>query len=130
MLAYYMHKRLENNQQDRNFMSTKEIIDKILQTAADSIPENSSNASKNYSEILRLQEIYYNLGRIFQSVQINYIAVHMYKKALQLSDDYIFIKNSPISLTGEAAYNLLQIYRESESDGLAMELIHNYLSYE
>jgi len=128
MLAYYMHKRLENNQQDRSFMPTQKIIDKIFQTAVVvSTPENSFDAC---SDILRLQEIYYNLGRIYQSVQINYIAVHMYKKALKLSDDYIFIKNSPMSLTGEAAYNLLQIYRESESDGLAMELIYNYLSYE
>ena len=74
----------------------------------------------------RIQEVYYNLGRAFNSIRMNHLAYHMYENVLKLSEDFPQLNDSPLNLTRESAFNLVQLYKGGKKQ-LALQTIRKYL---
>jgi tetratricopeptide (TPR) repeat protein len=76
------------------------------------------------------QEVYYNFGRFCQEVGLNHLAVDNYNEVLKIAD---ILKtqgiNSQFSVTREAAFNLVIIYKKSNSLSFANDIMRKYLSF-
>jgi hypothetical protein len=105
--------------------STNERIEEILM-----LNECGIFSTDCLSDIARIQEVFYNVGRVFLSVRINHLAHFMFEKALDISKKFPDLLKSDLHVTREAAFNLFQIYRISGANELAIQVIHQYLRYD
>lgn len=72
------------------------------------------------------QEAYYNLGRAYQMMSINNLAVEYYEKALACEPIATCEKHGTIDLTKETAYNLYILYKDQAPD-VARRYLLKYL---
>lgn len=72
------------------------------------------------------QEAYYNLGRAYQMLSINNLAIEYYERALACEPIAICEKHGSIDLTKETAYNLYILYKDQAPD-VARRYILKYL---
>ncbi|CAH0727515.1 unnamed protein product, partial [Brenthis ino] len=72
------------------------------------------------------QEAYYNLGRAFQMLSINNLAIEYYEKALACDPLATCEKHGVIDLTKETAYNLYVLYKDQSPD-IARRYMLKYL---
>ena len=107
-------------------MSTSDALDEILSWPSDGFCYDPDVLD----ELCRVQEVFFNVGRAMQSVQLNHLAHHMYEKALQLAHDFPRLAESKLNLTREAAFNLVVLYQASRNDALALNVIRRHLSYD
>ncbi|KAI9599573.1 hypothetical protein BDF19DRAFT_419126 [Syncephalis fuscata] len=78
----------------------------------------------NYAQLRgHTQETAYNLGRAFQHIGLNFLAIPQYERAIRLS---LSITNPINDLQRDAAYNLSLIYMSTGSPGLAQHLLYRY----
>jgi len=78
-----------------------------------------------YQELVNFsQESYYNLGRIFQHLELNHLAVEYYEKVFSTKP----LDRVP-NFSQEAAYNLSLIYSVDGSPHLANEILMKYCSF-
>lgn len=75
------------------------------------------------------QETYYNLGRAYQMLSINNLAVEYYEKALVSNNIAHCDQHGDINLTKETAYNLYLVYKEN-SPQIARKYLLKYLVIE
>lgn len=75
------------------------------------------------------QETYYNLGRAYQMLSINNLAVEYYEKALASSNIAHCQQHGDINLTKETAYNLYLVYKDN-SPQTARKYMLKYLVIE
>ncbi|XP_048758832.1 general transcription factor 3C polypeptide 3-like isoform X2 [Ostrea edulis] len=81
----------------------------------------------NYTELRgECQETYYNMGRALHQLGLTYAAVHYYKKGLSYPP-VVEDEENRFDLTRQLAYNLMLIYKNSGSDALARQIMHQYL---
>jgi hypothetical protein len=74
------------------------------------------------------QEFYYNFGRFYHDLRLFHLAVHFYKKSLELADKYpLILQNNGLDVTQESAHNYVLILKKSESFDLALEVMKKYL---
>lgn len=74
------------------------------------------------------QEFYYNFGRFYHDLRLYHLAVHFYKKSLELADRHpLILQNNGLDVTQESAHNYVLILKESESFDLALEIMKKYL---
>ncbi|KAL3273621.1 hypothetical protein HHI36_015053 [Cryptolaemus montrouzieri] len=59
------------------------------------------------------QEVFYNLGRMYQQLGIMYLAEHYYKKVFEVENELLEEHPDTLCLRAEAAYNLHLIYKAS-----------------
>lgn len=86
------------------------------------------NYSKNkITSTALLQEVYYNIARVFHEIRLHHIAVNYYKLALKLADENESIQH--LNVTFDAAHNLVLIFRKSGSMGEAYNVMNKYLSF-
>lgn len=71
-----------------------------------------------------LQEINYNLGRLFHMLGLTTLAVNSYNKVFALHDS---IEDEDFNLLMEAAYNLSLIYNINGNSNLARDITEKYL---
>jgi hypothetical protein len=76
-----------------------------------------------------LQEIFYNLALVYSQIKLTHLSEYYLKKVLALSEQYLTEHQLSLTLTREAAHNLVAIYRDSENEALAMETMSRYLSF-
>ena len=124
-LAHYMHIRLQPNVRHEYTKSTKECIEEILSTNKD-----KPISVDVLSDIGRVQETFYNVGRVYFSVRMNHLAHFMFEKALDIADKNPELLKSSLHVTREAAFNLFQLYRISGANELAMQVMQKYLNYD
>jgi tetratricopeptide (TPR) repeat protein len=74
------------------------------------------------------QEVFYNLGRCMEEVELNNLAVDMYQRVLKIADGCIHELESA-NLTSEAAHNLVGIYRRSNNVDQALQIMRKYLVF-
>lgn len=74
--------------------------------------------------VYELQEIEYNLGRLFHMLGLTTLAVNFYEKVLNFQAK---IEDSDYDLLMEAAYNLTLIYNINGNSSLAREITEKYL---
>ncbi|CAH2102231.1 unnamed protein product [Euphydryas editha] len=72
------------------------------------------------------QEAYYNIGRAYQMLSINNLAIEYYEKALESGPITTCEKHGVIDLTKETAYNLYVLYKD-QSPEIARRYIMKYL---
>lgn len=72
------------------------------------------------------QEAYYNIGRAYQMLSINNLAIEYYEKALKCGPITTCKKHGVVDLTKETAYNLYVLYKE-QSPEIARRYIMKYL---
>ncbi|XP_041974837.1 general transcription factor 3C polypeptide 3 isoform X2 [Aricia agestis] len=72
------------------------------------------------------QEAYYNLGRAYQMLNINNLAIECYEKALKCGPIAQCSQHGVLDLTKEAAFNLYVIYKD-HSPEIARRYILKYL---
>lgn len=72
------------------------------------------------------QEIFYNLGLLFYQIKLSHLSEHYLKKVLALEDHR---EGKSLPLTAEAAHHLVIIYRESDNESLAAEIMERYLTF-
>lgn len=82
--------------------------------------------SKNRSKEA-LQEINYNLGRMYHKYGITHIAAHYYNLVLEFEHP-LMDKYPNVSLIKEAAFNLFLIYKESGNYVGCKNILHKYLT--
>jgi len=80
----------------------------------------------NLQELSIRQEVLYNFGHAFQDLSMNHIAQKCYTEALQLLDENPLLLTK-MNVTREAAHNLVQILKQSESYDLCQEIMRKYL---
>ena len=80
--------------------------------------------------IYELQEIEYNLGRLFHTLGLFTLAVRHYEKVLTMKDEIANSSNDnyDYDMSWEAAYNLSLIYNIDGNPKLAKEIIDKYLT--
>jgi len=71
------------------------------------------------------EEACYNLGRAFHQIGLTYLAIPHYEKVLQMNDEKG--EGNANNLSKEAAWNLVLIYRNSNSLDMAREVMSKYL---
>lgn len=109
---------------------TQELInDLIVSYQSKQTKEGGSIAwdPSRLHDLGRIQEVYYNLGRAYNSIRMNHLAHYMYENALKLSEDFPQLNESPLNLTRESAFNLVQLYKENRKNQLALLTIRKYL---
>jgi hypothetical protein len=74
------------------------------------------------------QEIFYNLALLFHQIKLTHLSEHYLKKVLALEDQRG--EGQRLPLTAEAAHHLVIIYRESENESLAAEIMERYLTFD
>ncbi|XP_047525311.1 general transcription factor 3C polypeptide 3 [Pieris napi] len=62
------------------------------------------------------QEVYYNLGRLYQMLNINNLAIEYYQKALACKPIAVCSRHGNIDLKMETAYNLYILYKDHSPD--------------
>lgn len=72
------------------------------------------------------QEVYYNLGRAYQMLSINHLAIEYYERALACKDVTQCDQHGVIDLTKETAFNLYLLYRDHSPD-IARKYILKYI---
>ncbi|XP_013197169.2 general transcription factor 3C polypeptide 3 [Amyelois transitella] len=72
------------------------------------------------------QEAYYNLGRAYQMLSINNLAIEYYEKALAAGPIAVCSQHGVMDLTRETAYNLYILYKE-QSPQMARKYLNKYL---
>ncbi|XP_046978359.1 general transcription factor 3C polypeptide 3 [Vanessa cardui] len=72
------------------------------------------------------QEAYYNIGRAYQMLSINNLAIEYYERALACGPITTCDKHGQIDLTKETAYNLYVLYKDQAPE-IARRYIMNYL---
>jgi len=86
---------------------------------------------ESISELSLLQETHYNLGRAFQELKLNHLAVEQYIKALEIAEkNDEFRTSSSLNVTREAAHNLVLIYKHSGAVDLALEVMLKHLTFD
>ena len=85
-----------------------------------------SNSKNKITSTALLQEVYYNIARVFHEIRLHHIAVNYYKLALKLADENESIRH--LNVTFDAAHNLVLIFRKSGSIGEAYNVMRKYLS--
>ena len=120
-----MHIRIQPNVRHECTQSTSECIEEILTSSKDKII-----AIDVLSDIARVQETFYNVGRVYLSVRMNHLAHFMFEKAIDIADKYPELLKSSLHVTREAAFNLFQLYRISGSNEFAMQIMQKYLTYD
>ena len=140
-LAHYTHVRIANeveetcdNDGDTHYQYTKrtqELVNDLIQSYQLKKAENDGVLEWGDPTLLhdlgRVQEVYYNLGRAFNSIRMNHLAHYMYENALKLSSDFPQINESPLNLTRECAFNLVQLYKQGGKKDLALQTMRKYL---
>jgi len=127
-VAHYMHIRIRGPVTSKSNIyekSTQDCLDEILESQ-----EGNFLHPDILSDLGRVQEVFYNVGRIFQTVQMNHVAHRMYERALELADRFPQLKVTKMNLTKEAAFNLYQIYRMSGASDLALDVLDRYLTFD
>ena len=76
------------------------------------------------------QETHYNLGRAFQELKMNHLAVAQYTKAISLAENSKKLASSCLNVTKEAAHNLVLIYKQSGAFDLALEIMLKHLTFD
>ena len=66
-------------------------------------------------------EAHYNIARAYHQLGILHLAMESYNRVLKQRD-------APHSLKRNAALNLSLIYRKSGANGLAVQLLHDYVT--
>ena len=110
---------------------TQDLINDLVASHHSNQKENNGVLEWDPSrlhDLGRVQEVYYNLGRAFNSLRLNHLAHGMYESALKLSEDFPQLNDSPLNLTRESAFNLVQLYKEHGRKELALQTIRKYLS--
>lgn len=110
----HVHRSMQRLSSNRH-MQLLQGISYILQ-----YKEHRSNDLTKYE----LQEIEYNLGRLFHMLGLTTLAVNCYEKALEYHD---LIEDKVYDLLVDAAYNLTLIYNINLNSKLARELTEKYL---
>lgn len=72
------------------------------------------------------QEVNYNMGRVYQMLNINNLAIEYYERALACEYITKCDKHGVIDLTKETAYNLYLLYKD-HSPLMARKYLQNYL---
>lgn len=72
------------------------------------------------------QEVYYNIGRAYQMLNITNLAIEYYEKALASGPIATCSKHGAIDLTRETAYNLYVLYKD-QSPEVARRYMNKYL---
>ncbi|KCV69284.1 hypothetical protein H696_03718 [Fonticula alba] len=88
------------------------------------LPDDSAGLGS--SAVVRSQEAFYNLGRAYQHVGLNYLAIPCYLRALGLSSEYERVQYDS-DLRYEAAYNLHLIYVHQGNWAQAATIMDQYL---
>ncbi len=84
-----------------------------------------NNSGNKVTTSALLQEVYYNIARVFHEIRLHHIAVNYYKLALKLADENESIRF--LNVTFDAAHNLVLILRKSGSTGEAFNIMKKYL---
>ncbi|KAJ1917416.1 transcription factor TFIIIC subunit tfc4 [Mycoemilia scoparia] len=129
-------------------LRNKEFIEKANQGAdgggGDISRKDNPDIDFNDLRWIKSQEVAYNVGRSFHQLNLNYLAVRFYERALELSPlaknrnendsecdiysttDVVEIEPDNQDICREAAYNLANIYTASGAMGLAQILLERY----
>jgi hypothetical protein len=97
--------------------------------------ESTENDDKEVNEeIILFQETFYNTARVFHEIKFYHFASHCYRQCLQLADRYPYLMNRSTngnqrSVTSEAAYNLVLIYKRSNAKDLCFSIMRKYLMF-
>ncbi|XP_055916362.1 general transcription factor 3C polypeptide 3 [Eupeodes corollae] len=73
------------------------------------------------------QEIYYNLGRLYQQSCMIHLAMKYYNKALAVEDELIKKNENILCLRNQIAYNIHLIYKASGNKEMAREYLYKYI---
>jgi hypothetical protein len=106
--------------------TTQQYVESILTTSK----QSNQFQVDVLSDVARIQEAYYNVGRVFLSVRINHLAHFMFEKAVNLAVQFPDLTKTKLHLTREAAFNLFQIYRFTGSNELALQILYEHLTYD
>jgi len=93
-----------------------------------SSPVNESVES--VTDVALYQETLYNLGRAFQDMKLNHLAVQKYEEALELARRHPHLLAHTLHLTHESAHNLVGIYRSSGAIDMALFIMSEFLVFE
>lgn len=74
-----------------------------------------------------LQEIYYNIGRIYHQANILHLATEYYEQALAIQHPLLKEQESTLGLQQEIAFNLHLIYRVSGNKWKARQCLMRYI---
>lgn len=134
-LAYFMKQYKVNESSYSAFMIGIVMLQLYNQRTLDkkkkkSVAETVSYLFLNYAK-KRTQnarhEIYYNLGRMYQQLGVNYLAVQYYQKVLNYTNEIINEYSDIMCLKREAAFNLHVIYRNSGNFIAARNIVMKYI---
>ncbi|KAH1025547.1 hypothetical protein HUJ05_010253 [Dendroctonus ponderosae] len=87
---------------------------------------NYANNRSKYAQ----QEVYYNLGRMYQQIRVFYLAEHFYKLVFQVQNEFVDAHPDYLDLKKEAAYNLHLIYKTSGNLAAARQVLWKYIVIE
>mmetsp|Transcript_34276 Transcript_34276/g.49810 ORF Transcript_34276/g.49810 Transcript_34276/m.49810 type:complete len:835 (+) Transcript_34276:3-2507(+) len=123
-LNHYIQLRREQSKRchsiEQSSNETNESRDRLGQDTVETI-----------SELGLLQETHYNLGRAYQELKLNHLAVDQYIKALEIVEkNDQFAISSSLNVTKEAAHNLVLIYKHSGAVDLALEVMLKHLTFD
>ncbi|KAJ8972676.1 hypothetical protein NQ317_001696 [Molorchus minor] len=73
------------------------------------------------------QEVFYNLGRMYQQLGVMYLAEYYYKKVFKVHNELLEKYPEIMSLNREAAYNLHIIYKNSGNFVAARKVLMEHI---
>lgn len=94
----------------------------LLQIVYGFMQKYARNRSKD-----ALQEVYYNMGRLYQHVGLLHLAVVYYEKVLGFESEITNKYHEILDLKREAAFNLHLIYKKSENYIAARSILMKYI---
>nr|CAH7762885.1 unnamed protein product [Callosobruchus chinensis] len=73
------------------------------------------------------QEVFFNMGRLFQQMGVSYLAEYYYKKVFEVRNEMLDKHPDQLDLSREAAYNLHLLYRHSGNLTAARKVLYQYI---
>ncbi|VEN35038.1 unnamed protein product [Callosobruchus maculatus] len=73
------------------------------------------------------QEVFFNLGRLYQQLGVSYLAEYYYKKVFEVSNEMLDKYPDALDLKRHAAYNLHLLYRHSGNMIAARKVLYEYI---
>jgi tetratricopeptide (TPR) repeat protein len=124
-----------NNENNSNHKNKNNTNKKSIYSTKNNYNTNKNNFSaamqfEDLNEFSVYQETLYNLGRAFQDIDLNHLAVEQYKKALDLVEKNEVFSQCVLNVTKEAAFNLVLLYKKSNANNLAFQIMQKYLSFD
>lgn len=91
----------------------------------------TTTASRLIPAVVLEQEIFYNLGRVYQQVGFTELAIEYYNRALRVEDERGHLLRNwhgGEGVTKETAHNLCALYKRTGATAMALRILHKYLS--